>query len=196
MKIKLVIFLFFSIQSINAQIFVDRKLTDTISIPIGKINGNKIVYDCHDCHGNYSGGLTVYSIKNNKRSRLLDLNIFDFYIDGVSLIKIKENDFIYISSNHTSGDSQGYLFFLNSITMKAYEVKIKSPNFKLPDSLQIRKYFDVTKDDKNNFRFGALLWTKSGLQADYSGYYKLKKIKLNQYVLEGRSEGVGIEGQY
>src|SRR4051812_35107457 len=77
--------------------------SDTLNIFIGKIHGYSLMYNCHDCRLDISGGITVFYKKGKVKRDILDQVISDFYVDEVSLIKIKGEDFIYIGSTHTYG---------------------------------------------------------------------------------------------
>lgn len=181
MKEFLLILLFISSLGFGQE--MNDKKNDTLNQPIGKLGKYELVYDCHDCHQMYSGGISVYYKKGTAKHLLFSQEIADFYVSEVSLVKIKNDYFIYVNSTHTYGHSQGYLFYLNHKTMKTYVVKIKPGKSKtLPDG-EIHKYFALTKDENNHFGFGATYRTDT--EDDYeSREYELVKLGGNQFILK------------
>lgn len=155
---------------------------DTLNIPAGKINQYKLTYDCHGCHSAISESITVHYWQNGKKTSLLDQVIFDFYVDEVSPFKWKGFDFVYVGSTHTYGHSQGYLFYINTATMKAYPVKINNSNYKIADSIHTRKYFELTRKPNNKFTYSASTFTETGKTGYLEGYYSLKKTGNNKFV--------------
>jgi hypothetical protein len=169
--------------------------SDTLNIPIGTTHGYSLMYNCHDCRQSVSGGISVFCKKGKIKRHVFFQEISDFYVDEVSLLKINGEDFIYIGSTHTYGHSQGYLYYLNPVTMKAYPVKSKKDSFKRPDSIHVHKYFDLTKDSKNHFRFGASIRTDSGREGSLGGYYTIKKVKTNEYILIASKASIGLNDE-
>ncbi len=167
---------------------LNAKKTDTLDIPIGKINGFELVYDCIGCRQTVSEGITIYYKKNNAKKVLLNLPLGDYYVDEVSTFKNKNDYFIYVGTTHTYGHSRGYLYYLNTLKMKTYEVKVEinknSNASKQLDTLDVHKYFELTKDEKDNFGSGATYRSKTTYYTYYctSGYY-ISKIGENKFSL-------------
>lgn len=177
------------------QSFSSQNEKDTLDIPIGKINKYELVYDCIGCRETVSQGIVIYYKMNNKKRLLLKPKFIysDFYVDEVSIFKFKKDNFIYIGTNHTYGHHQGYLYYLNTIKMKAYEVKIK-PRFntkitKAADTLEFHKLIELTKDYKNNLGGGATYFVKESRNRYYCHCdYKITKIRKNKYILIGSDD--------
>lgn len=164
---------------------LNEKITDTLNLPVGKLGKYELVYDCHDCHQMYSGGISVYYKKGIAKHLLFSQTIADFYVSEVSLVKIKSDYFIYVNSTHTYGHSQGYLFYLNHKTMKTYAVKIKPVKNKTLPKAEVHKYFALTKDENNHFGFGATYRTDAEDEYE-SGEFELVKLGENQFILKAK----------
>ncbi|NMH26820.1 hypothetical protein [Flavobacterium silvaticum] len=170
-----------------------RKKPDTLNVPIAKVNGFDLVYDCMGCRQTISDSIAVYAKKDSIKKLLFKLPILDFYVDDVSHFKYKGYDFIYVGSTHTYGHSQGYLYYLNTRNMETYAVEIRptkrSPTSKSEDTLEIHKYFDLTKDEHNNLGGGASYWEKKTRHRYYSEWsYSLVKAGKNKFVLVSKND--------
>lgn len=169
------------------------KNPDTLDIPIAKVNGFDLVYDCMGCRQTISDSIAVYARKDSIRKLLFKLRIFDFYVDEVSEFKYKGYSFIYVGSTHTYGHSQGYLYYLNTRNMQTYAVGIRTtkrlPISRSADTLEIHRYFDLTKDEHNNFGRGATYWSKETRHRYYSECgYSLVKTGKNKFVLVSKND--------
>lgn len=162
-----------------------KQSTDTVfNNRLGKIKGYELFYDCIGCKPTITQEINIYATKNNSKIELATIPIADYYIDDVRLIRIKNKQFIYVHSTHTYGHSNGKLYFFDTKNIKLNQVSIKKSNYVIPDSLSIRKVFELSINKENKFTTDTFLRSKSnGIGYLINIRYNLIKVKENEYEL-------------
>ena len=162
--------------------------SDTVNIHIDMINRHQLVYDCIGCKSYGSDAIKVSSITNYVKKELLTLPINGAYLEKILLLKIQGNTFIYIVTNETSGNSDGYLYYLNTHTMTAYKVKVEKSDYKLPKGYEpwgSYAYLAINEDASKISTSSQFIDTTSeNRRGSVTTYYKLYKIKNNQFILK------------
>lgn len=172
--------------SANAQI-ARQIQSDTSNRPVGTINQYKLVYDCHNCYPSSSDAITVYAVINNKRQRLFRQSLDGFYVSEVLVLRLQSSYFIYVNSGHTYGHEQGYLYYVNEQTMRAFPVKLTMAKYKLRKREYVNKYFELQRKTGNQFTFGASIRSNKGEDESYQeGTYRLVRRGRQQFELVGK----------
>ena len=171
---------------------VEEKMTTKRDEPIGTIDGCEITYDCINCMQAYTDSIIAYSKKGDSKTKLFELKIEDYYISDAEILTMRSDTFIYIGSTHTHGHSQGYLYLLDALHQKAIRVKQEAGTFKIPDSLFIRNYGGLAKDENNRFSDWASLRNKAGGNEEriFTEAYTLVKLKNGSYILKPGKAGI------
>ena len=169
--------------SANAQI--TRQIqSDTSNRPVGNINRYKLVYDCHNCYPSSADAITVYAVFENKRRRLFRQSLDGFYVSEVVVLRLQSNYFIYVNSGHTYGHEQGYLYYVNEQTMRAFPVKPTTARYKLRKGEYVNKYFELQRKPGNQFTFSASIRSNKGDDETYQeGTYRLVRRGNNTFEL-------------
>lgn len=161
-----------------------------IGVFVGVISGKKIAYDNYKFNGQVTEKFVVYIKNGTVKDTLFSLNEMDdfgdFYVSGAEMILLKGEPFIYVSSNHTYGNSKGYLFSVNINKAEAYNVEVLADTYKIPDSLYSGHvtYSELQKNENNSFGFSVNLYSPQHTAYIYRGNYKLLPKGNNQYLLK------------
>lgn len=109
----------------------------------------------------------------------------DFYVSGAEVIVLRGKPFIYVSSNHTYGNSKGYLFSVSVDRAEAHNVEVLADGYKIPDSLYNGHvtYSELQKNEDNSFGFNVNLYSPQHVSYLYSGDYKLLVKGKDKYLL-------------
>ncbi|MEI7509831.1 MAG: hypothetical protein WCJ62_10260 [Flavobacterium sp.] len=162
--------------------------SDTTNIHIDRINEHQLVYDCVGCNSMYSEAIKVFSLTNGIKKQLLSLPTNGANLQKILLMKIKENNFIYIVTNETSGNSDGYLYYLDTTTMTAHKVEVEKSDTKLPKGYQAwgsYSYLDINDDATRITTSSQFIDTTSeNRKGRIITYYQLDTLKKNQFVLK------------
>lgn len=162
--------------------------TDTLNIHINRINEHQLVYDCIGSTIYGSKAIKISSITNYAKKELITLPTNGSYLEKILSLEIQGNKFIYFTTHETSGNSDGYLYYWNTNTMTAHEVKVEKSNNKLPKGLDFRgkyAYLEINEKTKEISTTSYIVDTASGnRRGSFTTYYILNKRKENQFVLK------------
>ncbi len=162
--------------------------TNRFEQAFGQFRDFQLYYDCIDCATTYSGTVTVYIKNQNFKKELFTIDVGGFYLNEVKLLNIKNNYFIYVRTDHTYGNSQGYLYYFNTQKMITFPVNIIS-NIKKDktDTLHVHKYMNLITEDYKTFKNGYTYYERQDNDYGDALYleYKmiLKKKGENTFVL-------------
>lgn len=159
--------------------------------PFGTIKGLELAYDCYGCNTASTDYIIAYAKKAASKDTLFRLDFGGYYITDITLINIEGQPFIYVDSEHTHGHSEGYLYALDTDKIMAHRVRAQKSNFKIPDSLYLRNFFGLVRNENNTFGFGGTLRSeKTGENYVYSGDYKWISKAKTGYILEPYNETI------
>jgi hypothetical protein len=163
--------------------------TDTLNIHIARIKEQQLVYDCLGSKAAGSETINVSSISRAGKKKLLNLPLNGAYLEKIELLKLKGNYFIYVVTNETSGNSDGYLYYWNTQTMTAYPVAVEKSNPKLPKGCQTwgsYSYLAIDPQTKAITTTSQFIGTVDpNRRGSITTTYKLEKLKVNQFVIKG-----------
>lgn len=168
--------------------------TDTVNIHIDRVNEQQLVYDCVGSKAAGSEAINVSSISRVGKKKLLTLRLNGAYLEKIALLKLQGNYFIYVVTNETSGNSDGYLYYWNTQTRTAYPVAVEKSNPKLPAGCQTwgsysyLSFDEQTKAITTTSQF--IRTTDSNRRGSVTTTYKLEKLKANQFMLRGAKSEV------
>ena len=164
------------------------KDTDTSNIHINIINEHQLVYDCIGCNSYESEAIRVSSVTNYFKKELFTLPTNNAYVEKILLLEIQGNNFIYVATNETSGNSDGHLYYLNSDEMTTYKVKVEKSQNNLPKAYDfIGKYAHLEIDETTkeiSTTFYIIDTASENRRGSVTTSYKLQKIKNNQFILK------------
>jgi hypothetical protein len=161
--------------------------SDTANLPVGSIHQYRLLYDCHNCYPSSSDAITVSYLVDRKKNRLFRQSLDGFYVSEVTVLRIQSDYFVYINSGHTYGHEQGFLFYVNEKTMRAYPVKVAMAKYKLRKGEYVHKYFDLQRKPGNRFVFSATIRSDKAEDESYEeGSYQLVRRGPNRFELIGK----------
>ncbi|OYU83685.1 MAG: hypothetical protein CFE24_10175 [Flavobacterium sp. BFFFF2] len=161
--------------------------SDTTNIHIGLINKRQLVYDCIGCASSYAMAIKVFILLKGGKKELLTLPTNGAYLEDIKLLNIRGNHFIYIVTNETSGNSDGYLYYLNPKALKAYPVKVQRSKAALPKGCTpwgSYAYLTINSDVSDISTHTQFINTSNSKRGGVTTKYKLLKISSNQFVLK------------
>lgn len=163
--------------------------TDTVNIHIDRIKEQQLVYDCVASKTAGSEAINVSSISRVGKKKLLTFPLNGAYLEKIAVLKLQGNYFIYVVTNETSGNSDGYLYYWNTQTRTAYPVAVDKSNPKLPAGCQTwgsYSYLSIDEQTKAITTTSQFIrTTDSNRRGSVTTTYKLEKLKPNQFVLRG-----------
>ena len=160
---------------------------DSTNIHIGLLQGRQLVYDCIGCASSYATAIKVFALLKNGKKELLTLPTNGAYLADIKLLKIGKNHFIYIVTNETSGNSDGYLYYVNPKTFAVYPVKVPSTKGALPKGCTpwgSYAYLTINADGSDISTYAQFINTSNSKRGGVTTKYKLLKISSNQFVLK------------
>ena len=181
---------------------ITAKKTDTVEIVIGKINDCELVYNRfgNPWDSENQIKIKIYYKKNNVKKLLLNPQLIygDFIVKDVSIFKYKNDNFLYIGTQHSYGHFQGYLYYLNTLQMKTYEIESKYQTNrnteKITDTLEYHESINLEKDDKNKLTSESFYRSKKhNISATVSSEFKIIKLAKNKFILKVKNEKIEIE---
>lgn len=178
---------------------ITAKKIDTIDIVIGKINDCKLVYNrfgnTWDSENQIE--IKIYYIKHNVKKLLLKPQLIygDFIVKDVSIFKYKNDNFLYIGTQHSYSHFQGYLYYLDTLQMKVYEIEIayltNQNTKKITDTLEFNYSINLEKDDKNKLTSESFYRSKKHtISATVSSEFKIIKLAKNKFILKMKNEKI------
>jgi hypothetical protein len=171
--------------------------TDTVNIHIGMLDTNQFVYDCIGCDESFSNVIKVSVISNDLKKKLFDLPTNGAYLEKIVVMNLQGNNFIYVTTYETSGNSDGYLYYLNPASLTVSKVIVEQSKSNLPKGCEPWGSYSYLSIDEKTQEISSssqfIDTTAENRRGSVIKSYKMEKLKDDQFIIKEVKDEVHFE---
>ncbi len=155
------------------------------NIIFGNLNGYELTYDCSECTQSLSGNITVNATKDGTKQMLFEITMASDYLSDITILPLIGEKFLYVETGHTSGNSEYYLYHIDSLTLASYMLQVDNSALEtVPKNIRnnIFKSVSMVRSLDGEFFYESHYSTDNG-EGNIYGTYELMRNSSGKYII-------------